>query len=412
MVDSIHYRSLLSSMLGGFVRVVIRRLLVAGTAVACAGAAFPAVASFAGPDPKPVRVAAEGTPVPGQYIVTLKQGASTSTEAEHVRAKNVQRFDGVLNAFAAKLNGDQLAKLRRSNKVAAIEQDQVVKIAQTQHAPLPWGLDRIDQRNRPLSRSYTYKSRGAGVRAYVIDTGIAANHPQFGGRARSVWAAPRFRGNGYDQNGHGTHVAGIIGARTFGAAKNVQIHSLRVLDRFGEGSMGDVLAAVRWLRQHARKPAVANLSVSGDRSDALNTAVATLARSGVFVSVAAGNGNEVDRGYDACRFSPSGAPSVMTVGATTAGDARTPWSNFGRCVDIFAPGNDILSTWPGGRTRTLSGTSMATPYVSGVAALFLSTHRGARFPQIERWLVANSTKGKVRRLPAGTPNRLLFKSGL
>ncbi|MEU8341977.1 S8 family serine peptidase [Spirillospora sp. NPDC048832] len=387
-------------------RAVHRRLLLAG-AVATSLAAAAALPALAGDsDPSLVRVtAAEGTPVPGQYIVTLKPGASTDSAAKNVRAASVKRFDGVLNGFAAKLSGDQLDRLRRDRRVAAIEQDQVVRATTTQRSPLPWGLDRIDQRSRKLSKTYTYKSSGGGVNAYVIDTGIDVRHKEFGGRASVAWTAGRFGGDGRDCNGHGTHVAGIIGAKTTGAAKSVKLRALRVLDCKGSGSMSDVVSAVQWLRTHAAKPAVANLSLGGPKSAALNTAVANLSKSGVFVSVAAGNDNK-----DACKFSPSGAGWVMTVGATTVYDNRAAFSNWGKCVDINAPGYGIWSTWPGGGLKKVSGTSMAAPYVSGVAALYLSTHKKATFPQVQKWLNDNSTHS-LKKLRS-QPNRLLYKGKL
>ncbi|MCP9951889.1 S8 family peptidase [Actinomadura madurae] len=386
-------------------RAVHRRLLLVGTVATCLGAAatFPVLADDSA---SLVRVtAAEGTPVPGQYIVTLKSGASPDAAAKKVRAAGVKRFDGVLNGFAARLNQDQLAKLRRDGRVAAIEQDQVVSASTTQRAPLPWGLDRIDQRSAKLSKSYYYKSSGSGVNAYVIDTGLDVGHKDFGGRASVAWAASRFGGDGRDCNGHGTHVAGIIGAKTYGAAKSVKLRALRVLDCKGEGSMSDVVAAVNWLRTHAAKPAVANLSLGGPKSAALNTAVMNLSKSGVFVSVAAGNDNA-----DACKFSPSGAGWVMTVGATTKYDNRAAFSNWGKCVDINAPGYGIYSTWPGGGHKGLSGTSMAAPYVSGVAALYLSTHKKATFPQVQKWLNDNSTH-TLKRLKQQA-NRLVYKGKL
>lgn len=391
---------------GETLRAVHRRLLLAGVVAACLGgaAAFPALA--AGDSASLVKVtAAEGTPVPGKYIVTLKAGASTEAAAKAVDAAAVRRFDGVLNGFAARLTGEQLGKLRRDRRVAAIEQDQIVSIDTTQRAPLPWGLDRIDQRSRTRDKRYTYNSSGRGVNAYVIDTGLDVTHPDFGGRASIAWAASRFNGDGRDCNGHGTHVAGTVGAKTYGVAKSVNVRALRVLDCNGEGSMSDVVAAVDWLRTHAAKPAVANLSLGGPKSSALNTAVMNLSKSGVFVSVAAGNSNK-----DACQFSPSGARWVMTVGATTTYDKRATFSNWGPCVDINAPGYGVYSTWPGGGHKGMTGTSMAAPHVSGVAALYLSTHRTATFPQVQKWLNDNSTHSLSRLRQQA--NRLLYKGNL
>jgi subtilisin family serine protease len=386
-------------------RAVHRRLLLAGTVATCLGAAatYPVLAAESA---SLVQVtAAQGTPVPGQYIVTLKSGASPDAAARNVRAAGVKRFEGVLNGFAARLDKDQLAKLRRDSRVAAIEQDQIVSADTTQKAPLPWGLDRIDQRSSKLSKSYYYKATGSGVNAYVIDTGLDVGHGEFGGRASIAWTASRFGGDGRDCSGHGTHVAGIVGSKTYGAAKSVKLRALRVLDCQGEGSVSDVVAAVNWLRTHAAKPAVANMSLGGPKSPALNTAATNLSKSGVFLSVAAGNENA-----DACKTSPAGAGWVMAVGATTKYDNRATFSNWGKCVDINAPGYGIYSTWPGGGQKALSGTSMATPYVSGVAALYLSTHKKATFPQVQKWLNDNSTHS-LKRLRS-QPNRLLYKGKL
>ncbi|MFA1542488.1 S8 family peptidase [Actinomadura monticuli] len=386
-------------------RAVHRRLLLAGAVATCLGAAA-TLPVLADDSSSLVRVtAAQGTPVPGQYIVTLKTGASTDAAARKAGATGVKRFDGVLNGFAAKLTGDQLEKLRHDDRVAAIEQDQIVKTTTTQKYPLPWGLDRIDQRSAKLSKTYYYNSSGSGVNAYVIDTGLDVTHDDFGGRASIAWAASRFGGDGRDCNGHGTHVAGIIGSKTYGAAKSVNLRALRVLDCEGSGYMSDIVDAANWLRTNAVKPAVANLSVGGPASSAVNTAVMNLSKSGVFVSVAAGNDNK-----DACKFSPSGASWVMTVGATTAYDNRATFSNWGKCVDINAPGYGIWSTWPGGGAQKLSGTSMAAPYVSGVAALYLSTHKTATFPTVQKWLNDNSTHS-LKRLRSQA-NRLVYKGTL
>ena len=386
-------------------RAVHRRLLLVGSVAACLGAAaaFPVLADDASSLVKVT--AAEGTPVPGRYIVTLKSGASTDAAAKKVKATGVRRFDGVLNGFAARLNADQLDKLRRDDRVAAIEQDQIVKATTTQRAPLPWGLDRIDQRSAKLSKTYTYKSSGKGVNAYVVDTGIDVGHAEFGGRASIAWAASRFNGDGRDCNGHGTHVAGIIGSKTYGAAKSVKLRAVRVLDCKGEGSMSDIVDAANWLRTHAVKPAVANMSLGGPKSTAVNTAVTNLSKSGVFTSVSAGNENA-----DACKVSPAGAGWVMAVGATTKTDTRASFSNWGKCVDINAPGYGIYSTWPGNRSKALSGTSMAAPYVSGVAALYLSTHPKATFPTVQKVLNDNSTH-TLKGLRS-QPNRLLWKGKL
>ncbi|MQY04843.1 S8 family peptidase [Actinomadura macrotermitis] len=390
-------------------RAAYRRALLVGAVATAVGTAAALPVLAADPDDSLVKVtaAAGGTPIAGQYIVTMKDGASPQTAADQARAAAVKKFDGVLNGFVAKLDRTQLDRLRHDTKVAAIEQDQVIKASDVQKAPLPWGLDRIDQRRTPLNKAYSYKAKAANVTAYVIDTGLDVKHREFGGRAAISWTAPEFNGDGRDCNGHGTHVAGILGSKTYGAAKSVKLRALRVLDCNGEGAMSSLVLAAQWLRTHAAKPAVANMSVGGPRSKALNTAVENLSRSGVFVSVAAGN----DR-VDACKVSPAGAGWVEAVGATSSHDNRPSWSNYGKCVDIHAPGVHITSTWPNNGKKMLDGTSMATPYVSGVAALYLSAHPKASFPEVQKWLRDNSTKNRVGGLPRYTPNRLLYKGGL
>ncbi|POM25868.1 Aqualysin-1 precursor [Actinomadura rubteroloni] len=384
-----------------------RRLLVVGSIAACASAAVAVPVLAAGHDDLVAVTAAQGTPVPGRYIVTLRDGASPKTAAGRVNASGTRSFSGALNGFVAKLTASQLDKLRRDKSVAAIEQDQIVKADTTQKSPLPWGLDRIDQRSRTLSKSYTYKSNGSGVNAYIIDTGIDAGHADFGGRASVAWWAPDTFTDGNDCNGHGTHVAGILGSKTYGAAKGVKLRALRVLDCDGSGYMSDVVAAANWLKTNAVKPAVANLSLGGAKSTAVNTALTNLSKSGVFVSVAAGNDNK-----NACNYSPASAGWVEAVGATTSYDNKASFSNYGSCVDIQAPGYGITSTWPGGGHQVESGTSMASPYVAGVAALYLATHKTATFPTVQKWLADNSTKNVVKKLPSGTANRLLYKAGL
>ncbi|GLW64387.1 hypothetical protein Arub01_26310 [Actinomadura rubrobrunea] len=387
-------------------RPVPPRLFLVTGAVASAVVVGAAPLALAAPEPVRVEVtAARGTPVPGSYIVTLKDGASAASTAARVKARSVRRFGGALNGFAATLNTEQLDELRRRRDVVAIEQDQIYRATAKQSSP-PWGLDRIDQRKLPLSKSYSYKNTGSGVTAYVIDSGIAWSHPQFEGRAKSVWHAPSFS-DGWDCDGHGTHVAGTIGAKTYGVAKKVNLRSLRVLDCQGNGRLSDVIAAVDWTRKNAVKPAVANLSLGGPKSTALNTALTNLSKSGVFVAVAAGNENK-----NACNYSPASAGWVQAVGAATIHDNRATFSNYGSCVDIFAPGYGITSAWPGGGKASLTGTSMASPHVAGVAALYLQTHRSASFPTVQKWLNDNATKSRLGRIPKGTANRLLYKAGL
>ncbi|MBC6457432.1 S8 family peptidase [Actinomadura sp. HBU206391] len=388
-------------------RAASRRLLIASAVAASVGVATTVFVASQGPRLVQVAAADDEAAIPGQYIVTLKRGASVPTTASQGRIATLQRFDKVLNGFAAKLNSEQLNRLRRDPAVAAIEQDQIAKISTTQRSPLPWGLDRIDEGPLPLSKSYTYKASGTGVNAYVIDTGIYPGHADFGGRAKVAYDA--LGGDGQDCNGHGTHVAGIIGSKTYGVAKTVKLWGVRALDCDGTAPYSKIITAVNWVQRNAEKPAVANMSLGGSKSTALNTAVTNLSKSGVFLAVAAGNDNT-----KACNGSPASAGWVEAVGATISNDTRASFSNYGSCVDMQAPGSSIWSTYIGGPTahQSMSGTSMASPYVAGVAALYKSAKGEASFPTIQKWMSDNATKNRVKKLPTGTPNRLIYKSTL
>ncbi|MBX6769493.1 MAG: S8 family peptidase, partial [Actinomadura rubrobrunea] len=353
----------------------------------------------------PVTMAASGQGIAGQYIVTLKKGVSVDSTVAKRGIRPQYRFSKVLNGFSAKLTDAQLAKLRRTPGVASIEQDAVLKADATQSNPPSWGLDRIDQTNLPLSRSYTYNATGAGVYAYIIDTGIYTSHPDFGGRAANVFDA--FGGNGQDCNGHGTHVAGTVGGGTYGVAKQVYLRGVRVLDCSGYGTTSGVIAGMNWVASNHASPAVANMSLGGGYSSSINAAADNLANSGVFLAVAAGNESS-----NACNTSPASAANVTTVAASTSSDARASYSNYGSCVDLYAPGSSITSTWLNGGTNTISGTSMATPHVTGVAALYKSTYGDASYSTIRSWLTSNATSGVISGNPSGTPNRLLNKRSL
>jgi subtilisin family serine protease len=278
--------------------------------------------------------------------------------------------------------------------------------------PYAWGLDRIDQRNLPLDTSYVYANDGQGVNAYVIDTGILTTHWEFGGRASAIYDALAGEGViGVDCNGHGSHVAGIIGGRTFGVAKNVRLFSVRVLDCQGTGTWSNVIDGVNFVTWHSRQsaqqgvPAVANMSLSGNTNRAADAAVRNSIRAGVTCVVAAGNGNS-----DASTYSPAGVVEAITVGATAQNDARAEFSNYGSTLDLFAPGVSIPSAWIGNdlMMATATGTSMAAPHVAGVVALYLQNHRTASPATVRSALVGNSTTGVVNNPGQESPNRLLF----
>jgi subtilisin family serine protease len=289
-----------------------------------------------------------------------------------------------------------------------VEPDRIVTADATQYMDAngdPWGLDRIDQLNRPLSRTYTYGVNGGGVTAYVIDTGLQENHPDFGGRADNVFDA--LGGSGNDCHGHGTHVAGTIGGNVHGVAKGVQLRGVRVLGCTGSGSTSGIIRALDWVGANAAKPAVANMSLGGGRSTSLNNATANLANSGVFVAVAAGNENQ-----NACNVSPASTPAAYTTAASDRTDRKASFSNYGNCVDGYAPGVAIKSAWLSSGTRTISGTSMASPHVAGVAALYKSNFGDASSATVANWISSNASPNVITGNVSGTPNRLLNKRAL
>jgi subtilisin family serine protease len=318
------------------------------------------------------------------------------------RGKLKHVYQHAINGFAVEMTEAEAEALSQDFRVAYVEEDGVVTADVTQSNP-PWGLDRIDQRNRPLSGTYNYNWTGSGVRAYVIDTGIRTTHTQFGTRAQNNFDA--FGGSGADCNGHGTHVSGTIGGTTYGVAKNVLLRGVRVLNCSGSGSTSGVIAGVDWVRLNHIAPAVANMSLGGGASSALDTAVNNLHNANVAIAVAAGNSNA-----NACNSSPARAANAITVGSTTTTDARSSFSNFGTCLDLFAPGSGILSAWytSNTATATLSGTSMASPHVAGVAALYKQANPSASSTTIRNAIVNNATTNVITNAGTGSPNRLLY----
>ncbi|RCV48962.1 peptidase S8 [Marinitenerispora sediminis] len=345
--------------------------------------------------------------VDGQYIVVLEDDLSprSVTAAEiGIKAGDVTyTYDDALNGYAAELTPAELTAVRSSSEVAFVEQVAEVHALDTQQNAT-WGIDRIDQTNLPLSRTYTYDYTGAGVSAYIIDTGIVPNHPDFGGRAQVAYDA--YGGNGIDGNGHGTHVAGTIGSTTYGVAKEVELYGVKVLSNSGSGTTAGVIAGVDWVAGNAPANSVANLSLGGPASTALDNAVNALSASGVFVAVAAGNETQ-----NASNVSPARASGVTTVAASTSTDASASYTNYGSAVDIYAPGSAITSTWITG-TRSISGTSMASPHVAGAAALYKDAVGDNSQSTIQNWLRSNASSGVLSGVRSGTPNLLLNVSAL
>jgi subtilisin family serine protease len=348
--------------------------------------------------------AAAANGIEGEYVVVLRDGAHPTSVAAVAGVEPRHVYTAALNGFAASLNTGQLTALRHHPEVLYVEQDQVLEAKQS---AVPWNLDRIDQRYLPLNGQYVANTLAANVTAYIIDTGILTAHTQFGGRAAVGFDATG--GNGQDCNGHGTHVAGVVGGSTYGVAKGVRLRAVRVLNCSGSGSTSGIIAGVDWVRVNHVKPAVANLSIGGGYSASLNTAVNNMANAGVYTAVASGSSAS-----NACNYSPSSASQVTTVAPSTPTDAAASSANFGSCVHLYAPGYKILSAWHTSTTATatISGSSLAAPHAAGVGALYLAYNPSASNTTVRSWIIGNATVGVLSGVPPGTPNRLLYKSTL
>lgn len=346
----------------------------------------------------------------GTYIIVLKSANDIEGKEKQIAqmgGRTEKRFTNAINGLSVKIKHKDADLLRTETNVLSVELDQPMFALDTQTPTPSWGLDRIDQRALPLNNSFTASAYGAGVDVYVVDTGVSTTHTDFSGRLRSGFSAINDGRGSNDCNGHGTHVAGTSAGTTYGIAKAATLVPVRVLDCNGSGTTSGVIAGLDWIiADHASgKPAVANMSLGGGASLALDTAVQNAINDGVVMAVAAGNSTA-----DACTSSPARAVNAITVGATTSTDSRASYSNFGTCLDIFAPGSGITSAWIGGTsaTNSISGTSMASPHVAGVAAVLLDRYPTSTPADITSMLRSSATPNVVLSAGTGSPNYLLY----
>ena len=373
---------------------------------ACTSLAFAQKAS-----PPAAHPFATSNPIPKRYIVVFKDSivdpaAETATAMRGAGGQVHHTYAHAIKGFAATIPDAALQGIRNNPNVDYIEQDQTVSLNQASpENQATWGLDRIDQADRPLDTLYHYNYTGTGVNAFIIDTGIRSDHVEFTGRILPGYNVISDANGTNDCNGHGTHVSGTVGGTTWGVAKAVALVPVRVLDCTGSGSYSGVIAGIDWVAGSTLRPAVANMSLGGGVSSSVNSAVAGAVNKGVVMVVAAGNSNA-----DACNYSPSSEPSAITVGASAGDDSRASYSNYGTCVDIFAPGTSITSAWNTSNTasNTISGTSMATPHVTGVAALALAANPAASPSAVASFLTTNATANRLSAIGTGSPNLLVY----
>ena len=346
----------------------------------------------------------------GTYIIVLKSANDIDGKEKQIAqmgGRTEKRFTHAINGLSVKIKNKDADQLRTEPNVLSVELDQPMFALDTQTPTPSWGLDRTDQRALPLSNSFTASAYGAGVDVYVVDTGVSTTHTDFSGRLRSGFSAINDGRGSNDCNGHGTHVAGTAAGTTYGVAKAASIIPVRVLDCAGSGSNTGVIAGLDWIiaNHSAGVAAVANMSLGGGASLALDTAVQNAINDGVVMAVAAGNSNA-----NACNYSPARAANAITVGATDRTDVRASYSNFGSCLDIFAPGTSITSAWINSSTaiNTISGTSMASPHVAGVAAALLSANPTLSPADISSMLRSSATPNVVSTAGTGSPNYLLY----
>lgn len=397
---------------------ITRLSIAAGAAVLLGALGMPAVGAAA-PAEGSILAVPGSQVVPDSYIVVLKEAApkeSVDQVAGRARALAAKHdatvritYSHAVRGFAATMSERQARRIAAEPAVAYVQPDVVHRTSDTQTNPPSYGLDRIDQRNRPLDQSYTYATTASAVRAYIIDTGILTTHNDFGGRAVSGFDAID-GGTADDCNGHGTHVAGTVGGSTYGVAKGVQLVAVRVLDCEGSGTTAQVVAGIDWVTSQPAGPAVANMSLGGGADAVLDAAVRRSIADGTSYAIAAGNGFLGLIALDACTQSPARVTEALIVSATDSADRKPSWANRGTCVDVFAPGLNITSSWNTGATatNTISGTSMAAPHVAGAAALYLAGNPGATPAQVQTAIVDSATTGVVTSPGTGSPNRLLY----
>ncbi|WP_432126045.1 S8 family peptidase [Streptomyces sp. bgisy082] len=389
------------------------RIVAVATAIAAAAGVTVATGPFAGAAPTP----AEGTvyglgaenAVAGSYVVLLDETtdkAGKTDLAKEYGGTLRRSYDSRVNGFSVNdLTEAEAKRLAADPAVAKVVQNRTFTINETQANPPSWGLDRVDQADTAGDQKYTYPdAAGEGVTAYVIDTGVRVGHGDFGGRATDGFDAIDNDDTAQDGNGHGTHVAGTIAGTAHGVAKKAKIVAVRVLDDNGSGTTEQVIAGIDWVTENHQGPSVANMSLGGSADPALDEAVKKAIASGVTFGVAAGNESS-----DAGQGSPSRVPEAITVASSTKDDQQSSFSNFGSVVDIYAPGSDITSAWNDSDTgtKTISGTSMATPHVVGAAAVYLGGHPDATPAQVAEALVGGATADKIGNASPGTANKLL-----